>query len=181
MEYRFHQFLSISFRLIDQCRRLCMWEDIFSSWVLKLLRKLLSSWMISANLASFCNGRIETFTGAILGLRTKYVLFSSLTLKVCSNMTDIILPRPNEGSITLGVYFSSFTFTIFCSKLTWSFVSLKSVPLALTVMNWSVSNLLLSSTFWSSVALSKWEIMAWESFLNSLPMTLRSKMTEVWS
>ncbi len=136
---------------------------------------------MSPNLASFCNGRIETFTGAILGFSTKYVLFSSLILNVCSNMHDIILPKPNDGSITLGVYFSYITFTIFCSKLTCSFVSLKSVPLEFTEIYKSASNFFLSSDFCSYVAFSKCEMIGWESFLNSFPMTFLSKTTVVWS
>lgn len=140
-----------------------------------------NSLMISPNLASFCNGKIDTLTGAILGFKTKYVLFSSLTLKVCYNMHDMILPRPNDGSMTLGVYFSSITLTIFCSNWTCYLASLKSVPLAFTVMNPSVSNLVLSSAFNYSWAFYKCEMIAWESFLNYFPITFLSKTTDVWS
>lgn len=134
---------------------------------------------MSPNLGSFWSGRIETLTGAILGFRTKYVLFSSLILKVCSNMHDMILPKPKDGSMTLGVNFSYMTLTIFCSNWTCSLVNLKSAPLALTVMNESVSNLVLSSAFNYSPAFYKWEMIAWESFLNYFPMTFLSKTIEV--
>lgn len=40
---------------------------------------------------------METLTGAILGLRRRKVLFSSLSLKQCSKTVVMILPSPNEG------------------------------------------------------------------------------------
>lgn len=62
--------------------------------------------MIGSNLSSDWSGRMETFVGAIFGLRHKYVLFSSLILKECSRMALIILPNPKDGSITFGTNFS---------------------------------------------------------------------------
>ena len=96
-------------------------------------------------------------------------------------MHDIILPNPNDGSITLGVNFYYITFTIFCSKDTWSAVNLKLFPLTSIFIDLSVSNCCFNWTLRSYTAFYKWEIIAWESFLNYLPMTFLSKTIVVWS
>lgn len=50
--------------------------------------------------SAFITGKIDTLIGAILGGNVKNVLYSSLILKLCSKIHNIILPIPNAGSIT---------------------------------------------------------------------------------
>ena len=87
--------------------------------------------MTGSNLSSCWSGRIETLVGAIFGFKHKYVLFSSLALKECSRMAVIILPNPNEGSITLGMNFYYPTFTTFNSNCKCFFSSLNYLSLIL--------------------------------------------------
>ena len=119
--------------------------------------------------ASFWRGRIETLTGAILGLRRRYVLILSLILKECSKIAVMILPKPNEGSITLGVNFSSMTLTIFCSNWMCCLSSSTLSAWRGTSILPSASNLSFRADFSSSLRFSKYELMAWEFFLNYLP------------
>lgn len=85
--------------------------------ILKKFRILISS-VKTVNCSLLTTGNIEHLYGAIRGENLKYYLYASLYLNECSIRDYKILPIPKDGSITLGVNFSSITLTVFFSNLT---------------------------------------------------------------
>lgn len=124
MEFRSRLCGSICVRLTVLNCPLCMIPVFSSARHLKYNKKIRISAMIGSNFSSAWRGKIETFVGAILGFKHKYVLSWLLILKQCSSKALIILPNPKDGSITFGIYFSSPIFTIFCSRVKWVLFSL---------------------------------------------------------
>ncbi len=134
MEFRFSLCGRICVRLIVLNCPLCnlpVFSSIKHLWLNINLRIYA---IMGSNFSSAWRGRRDTLVGAIFGFKHKYVRYWLLILKQCSRSALIILPNPKDGSITLGIYFSSPILTIFCSNVRWVLLSLNYLSLILTVI-----------------------------------------------
>jgi len=85
-------------------------------------------------------------------------------------MQYIILPRPYDGSMTEGVYFSSITIFSSLSNLMYSSVSLISFDGILSTIDLFFSISVAYASNWSLSRLSTNSLIGFESFLKFLPI-----------